>query len=281
MQLCGDAHLSNFGIYGSPERRLVFDINDFDETLPGPFEYDVKRLAASLVVAAQEQRPPRAEARGRDGGVRVYREAMAQFASMSTLDVWYAHVRGAARRGPAAGRGNLRTGKKKGKGKARGEGEGRRRRGWPRAAEAERKAREGPQPRQPAGPVEAGRAGRRPLPDRQRAAGRRAVPRAGRDVRRSVERARGVCTPVPRVPHDLQPDRRELLDRFEVVDWARKVVGVGSVGTRAFIVLLQGRDEGDPLFLQVKEATAVGPGGTTCRRAATASPASASSRASG
>ena len=93
VQLCGDAHLSNFGVYGSPERRLVFDINDFDETLPGPFEYDVKRLAASLTVAAHNNGFSTSDTKDvTRAAVASYREAMAAFAQMRTLDVWYAHV---------------------------------------------------------------------------------------------------------------------------------------------------------------------------------------------
>src|SRR4051794_2012723 len=93
VQLCGDAHLSNFGAFGSPERQLVFDINDFDETLPGPFEYDVKRLAASVTVAARNNGfAPTEVAAATAATVAAYREAMAEFASMTTLDVWYAHV---------------------------------------------------------------------------------------------------------------------------------------------------------------------------------------------
>src|SRR3954453_10480461 len=93
VQLCGDAHLSNFGVFGSPERRMVFDINDFDETLPGPFEYDVKRLAASLTVAARNNGFSKSDTRSiTRASVRAYREAMVEFSGMGTLDVWYAHM---------------------------------------------------------------------------------------------------------------------------------------------------------------------------------------------
>ena len=93
VQLCGDAHLSNFGAFGSPERRLLFDLNDFDETLPGPFEYDVKRLAASFTIAARNNGFGKADARAATGAsVAAYREAMAGFAAMGTLDIWYAHL---------------------------------------------------------------------------------------------------------------------------------------------------------------------------------------------
>ena len=92
-QLCGDAHLSNFGLFASPERRLLFDLNDFDETLPGPFEYDVKRMAASFMIAARNNGFSKADARAAtQASVTAYREAMADFAQMPTMDVWYAHL---------------------------------------------------------------------------------------------------------------------------------------------------------------------------------------------
>jgi len=92
-QLCGDAHLSNFGVFASPERRLLFDLNDFDETLPGPFEYDVKRMAASFMIAARNNGFSKADARAAtQASVTAYREAMAGFAQMPTMDVWYAHM---------------------------------------------------------------------------------------------------------------------------------------------------------------------------------------------
>ena len=93
VQCCGDAHLSNFGLYASPERRLVFDINDFDETLPGPFEYDVKRMAASFTVAARNNGFSRSDTRASTlASAAAYREAMSDFADMGTMDVWYAHL---------------------------------------------------------------------------------------------------------------------------------------------------------------------------------------------
>ena len=92
-QLCGDAHLSNFGVFASPERRLLFDLNDFDETLPGPFEYDVKRMAASFTIAARNNGFSKADTRAATlASVRAYREAMAEFAQMGTMDIWYAHL---------------------------------------------------------------------------------------------------------------------------------------------------------------------------------------------
>jgi uncharacterized protein (DUF2252 family) len=92
-QLCGDAHLSNFGLFASPERRLLFDLNDFDETLPGPFEYDVKRMAASFMIASRNNGFAKADARAATkASVTAYREAMATFAQMGTMDIWYAHL---------------------------------------------------------------------------------------------------------------------------------------------------------------------------------------------
>ena len=92
-QLCGDAHLSNFGAFASPERRLLFDLNDFDETLPGPFEYDVKRMAASFEIAARNNGFPAADTRAATlASVTAYREAMAEFAQMPTMDIWYAYL---------------------------------------------------------------------------------------------------------------------------------------------------------------------------------------------
>src|SRR6266699_2470908 len=92
-QLCGDAHLSNFGAFASPERRLLFDLNDFDETLPGPFEYDVKRMAASFTIAAHNNGFSTADTREATmASVRTYREAMASFAQMRTMHIWYAHL---------------------------------------------------------------------------------------------------------------------------------------------------------------------------------------------
>jgi hypothetical protein len=93
VQLCGDAHLSNFGMFASPERRLLFDLNDFDETLPGPFEYDVKRLAASVMIAGRNNGFTKADTRAATlASLAAYREAMASFAAMGTLDIWYAHL---------------------------------------------------------------------------------------------------------------------------------------------------------------------------------------------
>jgi uncharacterized protein (DUF2252 family) len=231
VQLCGDAHLSNFGVFGTPERNLVFDINDFDETHPGPWEWDVKRLAASIVVAGRE--------RGFAAGQRQaavlaateqYRTALRRFTAMTNLAVWYAHIdvdqvltaqRASVGRGTAA-----------------------------RTAAGLAKART-------------------------------------RDSVRALARLTTVVDGEPRIVSDpplivpmeellhgqehdqalawlqalirdygatLPPDRRRLLEQYHLVHAARKVVGVGSVGTRAWITLSLGHDGADPLFLQVKEA---------------------------
>jgi len=234
VQACGDAHLSNFGIFGSPERELVFDVNDFDETTPGPWEWDVKRLAASLEVAARGN-----GFAGKDrreivtAAVARYRRAMRDFAGMTNLDVWYAH----------ADLDDLRA-----------------------EFDAQMKKRE------------------RKIIDQDMAKART------RDSMQEVAklthlvdgRPRIISNPPLLVPvaellpkeqdlaafsaqltgliagyrRTLETDRRYLLEQYEAADMARKVVGVGSVGTRCWIVLMLGRDESDPLFLQVKEAQA-------------------------
>ncbi len=258
-QLCGDAHLSNFGAFASPERRLLFDLNDFDETLPGPFEYDVKRMAASFTIAARNNGFAQADTRTVTlASVRAYREAMAGFSRMGTMDIWYAYLDEdelmASIRNAVAGTKKAAKPARKG--------------GKKQAKEEEKLAK---------------------------VAQKRAVKTAGKAHTRDSLQAlsklgelvdgsyRIVSQPPVVVPFrdwattyglpadevdkvireqfrayraTLPDDRRDLLERFEVVDVARKVVGVGSVGTRAFIVLLQGRDAQDPLFLQVKEATA-------------------------
>jgi uncharacterized protein (DUF2252 family) len=256
-QLCGDAHLVNFGVFGSPERRLVFDLNDFDETLPGPFEYDVKRLAASLVIAARDNGFTRAE--GREAALAAaaaYRSAMASFAAMGTMDVWYASldedkiltaVRGAAKAAKKS------AGKAKGaqRDKARQQAKEARKAGQrTRQAGDKARARDSLQALSRLGELADGKyriASSPPLviPLRDLAP-ELAGDQLDKVIREQFQAYRAT----------LQPDRRHLLEQFEIVDVARKVVGVGSVGTRAFIGLLQGKDANDWLFLQVKEATA-------------------------
>jgi uncharacterized protein (DUF2252 family) len=244
VQLCGDAHLSNFGLYASPERALVFDLNDFDETLPGPFEYDVKRMSASFTIASRNNGFTKAETTAATlASVRAYREAMARFARMGTLEIWYARlseqellgaIRDLARVAGGPGKKAAKQGEKnalKIVSKARGR----------HSLQALSKLAEVVDGRyrivsQP--PIVI------PLRELPAAAGM-----SHDDLSQLIE------TQFRAYRSTLQSDRRQLLERFEVIDVARKVVGVGSVGTRAFIVLLQGRDQQDPLFLQVKEAS--------------------------
>jgi len=234
VQACGDAHLSNFGVFGSAERNLVFDVNDFDETLPGPWEWDVKRLAASLEVAGRGNGFAGKERRAIVvATVASYRQAMRGFASMSNLDLWY----------------------------ARADLEQLRAQLDPRLKARQRKA------------VDQGMAKARTRDSMQEVAklthlvdGR---PRIVADPplivpidqltpdemdRASIEAQ--VADLLAKYRRTLETDRRILIDQFEFCDLARKVVGVGSVGTRCWIALMLGRDAADPLFLQVKEAEA-------------------------
>jgi uncharacterized protein (DUF2252 family) len=245
VQLCGDAHLSNFGVFASPERTLLFDLNDFDETLPGPFEYDLKRMAASFTIAARNNGFSADDASTvTRASVTAYRTAMAGFAGMRTMDIWYARLseedltsalNAASSSLKGADKKLAKTAQKK-------------------VEKATRKAH---------------------TRDSLQALSKLAE---YIDGQYRIVNQPPVVVPMRELPathgysvdqleqmlHDqfreyratLEDDRRHLLERFEVVDMARKVVGVGSVGTRAFIVLLQGRDQQDPLFLQVKEATA-------------------------
>jgi uncharacterized protein (DUF2252 family) len=231
VQLCGDAHLSNFGLFAAPDRQLVFDLNDFDETHAGPWEWDVKRLAASIEIAGRDRRfRPKQRRDAVLAAVRRYRRAMREFAGMSTLDVWYSRVDGSSRVVD--------------------------------------------------GDVAAGEA----------AAVRRTVEKARRrDNLRALSRLTEVVDGRLRIASDpplvervedllpaddahdtheemqrvldgyvasLPDDRRHLISSYRFVDLARKVVGVGSVGTRAWIILMEGRDGQDPLMLQAKEAGA-------------------------
>ncbi len=225
VQLCGDAHISNFGMFASPERTLLFDLNDFDETHPGPFEWDVKRMAASAVLIARSNGLGGADQRSlARRSAQAYREAMRAFAKMTTLDVWYSRmdvsdlqrladsippeatlarvdrsVEGARRRTNLQAMAKLTT-----------------------VVDGQRQFVDDP-----------------PLlervdPDHAELLGQDAMA-AYRET--------------------LVSDRAVLLDQFHVVDVARKVVGVGSVGTRCYVLLMQGIDGGDPLMLQFKEAT--------------------------
>ena len=219
VQACGDAHLLNFGGFATPERRMVFDLSDFDETLPAPWEWDVKRLAASAAVAGRSLGLPEAEnAAAARAAVRAYRGAMGRFARMNTLDVWYARL-------------DLEE-------IAQTEGAA----GWYR-----RFAREvnDPRPAAHAFPkiVEGSRKTPRIADDPPRIYHSRRRRDVESDARPFLRRFR----------KSLPEDRRRLLDRFRLADVARMVVGVGSVGTRCAVALLLAGEE-DPLFLQVKEA---------------------------
>jgi uncharacterized protein (DUF2252 family) len=226
-QLCGDAHLSNFGAYASPERALLFDVNDFDETLPGPWEWDVKRLATSLVVAGRDSGFDAVACREAAGASVVsYRRRMAEFSEMGELEVWYSRVGEEDLRGLLSGAKSKKTAKKLNKAvlKARGRDSLQALSKLTRVVDGRRKIIDDP-----------------PLLVR--------IPE-GDELRVEVNAI------LESYKRTLQEDRRHLLERYRFVDAARKVVGVGSVGTRAYVVLLEGRDEVDPLFLQVKEAGA-------------------------
>ncbi len=234
VQACGDAHLSNFGLFGSAERRLVFDVNDFDETLPGPWEWDVKRLAASLEVAARENGFPTKQRREVVlAAVSRYRQAMRQFAGMTDLDVWYASADVTALRAQFDSRLQERQRKALDKGLTKA----RTRDSMQSLAKLTRMVDGRPRiisdppllvPVEELIPAETARA----------------------DLEGELANLVG------KYQRTLETDRRYLLQQFEFCDMARKVVGVGSVGTRCWIVLMLGRDESDPLFLQVKEAEA-------------------------
>src|SRR5437773_4376727 len=257
-QLCGDAHLSNFGLFASPERRLLFDVNDFDETLPGPFEWDVKRMAASFEIAARNNGFSKADKRAAVlASVTAYREAMASFAQMGTMDIWYAHLDEDELM--ASVRSTVAETTKQAKGAKAATKEPKAARKLAKLAEkrAEKTAakahtRDSLQALSKLGELVDGR---------YRIVSQPPIVVPMRDLeatyglsREEIERALHEQFRAYRAT--LQDDRRQLLERFELVDMARKVVGVGSVGTRAFIGLLQGRDQQDPVCLQVKEASA-------------------------
>jgi len=233
VQACGDAHLSNFGLFGSPERKLVFDVNDFDETLPGPWEWDVKRLAASMEVAARDNGFADKDRRKilLATGAR-YRATMRQLAGLGNLDVWYTQIDIEELRARFDSQLQDRQRKALDKGLAKA-----RTRDSMQALSKLCRMENG-QPRiTPDPPVV--------VPIRDLVGGEEFN---GRDVQSELVSLLG------KYRRTLEPDRRVLLEQYEFTDMARKVVGVGSVGTRCWIVLMLGRDENDPLFLQVKEA---------------------------
>jgi uncharacterized protein (DUF2252 family) len=231
VQCCGDAHLSNFGVFASPEQRLVFDVNDFDETLPGPWEWDVKRLAVSMLIAARDN-----GCRARDeerivlDTVARYRTAMTEFAAMKDLDVWYSRLEIESLIQELAPQFKQVQRAEKALAKARTKD----------SMTAFSKLTESVD-----GEVRIVDQSPLIVPIEQLATGRErdemfeALHQLLRDLRQTLEF-----------------DHRVLLERFRLIDFARKVVGVGSVGTRAWIALLLGRDGEDPLFLQMKEPEA-------------------------
>ncbi|MDX3854522.1 DUF2252 domain-containing protein [Streptomyces sp. AK02-01A] len=219
VQLCGDAHLLNFGVSASPGGTLLFDLNDFDETLPGPFEWDVKRLGASVAVAALDNGQSDAQARRAvQAAAEAYRKSMRRMAALGELDVWYEQT------GPADILPLVQPGRHR-------------------------------------------RAETNATPPRPRTA-LRALEKLtdAPDGRRRITPDPPLLEPLGRIDtaalrtiftgyrSTLPEARRTLLDRFAFVEAARKVTGVGSVGTRCYVVLLEGRNAGDPLFLQIKEA---------------------------
>jgi uncharacterized protein (DUF2252 family) len=237
-QLCGDAHLSNFGGFASPSRDLIFDLNDFDETLPGPFEWDVKRLAASFEIAGRDRGfDDRARRAGVLAVVRAYRESMRAFAEMTNLQVWYSRLD--ATELVAALR--SQQGKKQAKVVKQAAEKAQTKDSMKAFAKLTHEV-DG-EPRIVSDP---------PL----------IVPiaeifeSAGLDETTANKMTEEILEVFRGYRRTLQPDHRTLLEGFRVADLARKVVGVGSVGTRCWILLLLGRDERDPLFLQVKETGA-------------------------
>ena len=233
VQACGDAHLSNFGIFAAPDRREVFDINDFDETLPGPWEWDVKRLAASVAIAGRDRDfTPKETRTAVLRTVRSYREAMREFAAMRNLEVWYARLDVDTLLAELVQVATPKAMKETRKGVAKAG-----KKNSLRAFDRLVRVVDG-EPRIISDP---------PLlvPARELVSEETAKKLEGR-----------LLELLGRYRESLGGDRRHLLDSYRFVEMARKVVGVGSVGTRAWVVLMMGRDGQDPLFLQAKEAKA-------------------------
>jgi uncharacterized protein (DUF2252 family) len=233
VQCCGDAHLSNFGVFASPERKLVFDINDFDETLPGPWEWDVKRLAVSMLIAARDDGfTVKDQDRIVLETVAQYRNAMREFAGMHNLDVWYAHMEIEPLLREYASQFNPKRVKATEKVLAKA----RTRDSMSTFSKLCQRANGRPEIVDESPLI----VPLRVLLDTDGAAA------WFTELRKLMRTYRST----------LQHDRRVLLEQFHLADFARKVVGVGSVGTRAWIGLMFGRDDDDPLFLQMKEAEA-------------------------
>jgi uncharacterized protein (DUF2252 family) len=231
VQVCGDAHLSNFGGYAAPDRNLVFDLNDFDETIPGPWEWDMKRLAASIAIVGRERRFSRSARQGMVlAAAEAYRTGMREFADMSNLEVWYARLTVADVVTRWGGRLDARTMRSFAQRmhKAMTKDSTSAAVKLTRLVDGERRMLSDPPLVTPIADL---------MDGRERAATEKAVRGGLRAYLRS-----------------LAGDRRHLLDQYRYVDMARKVVGVGSVGTRAWVVLLRGVDDNDHLMLQLKEA---------------------------
>jgi uncharacterized protein (DUF2252 family) len=233
VQCCGDAHLSNFGVFASPERRLVFDLNDFDETLPGPWEWDVKRLAASMLIAARDNEFSADE---QDTivleTVGQYRASMRTFAAMKNLDVWYARVDIEQFLDEFGSQLTRKMASRTGKALAKARTKDSMSAFSKLAKVVDGKAEIVAEP-----PLIV------PISDILQ----------GDELEVMLE---GLTELLNSYGQTLGYDRRELFESFRLADFARKVVGVGSVGTRAWIALMMGLDGGDPLFLQLKEAEA-------------------------
>jgi uncharacterized protein (DUF2252 family) len=232
VQLCGDAHLSNFGGFASPERDMLFDLNDFDETLPGPWEWDVKRLAASLDIAGRDRGFSVKQRRCIVmGAMAKYRETMQRLAEKGELAIWYERIDQAeinARFGTQATARQIKTFQKAVE-KARRKDSMRAFTKLASTTDGKPKIISDPPLVVPIRDL---------VPDGE----------AG-ELQETMRTILGVYKA------SLPEDRVRLLDRYRFADIARKVVGVGSVGTRAWVILMIGRDEGDPLFLQAKEAS--------------------------
>jgi uncharacterized protein (DUF2252 family) len=233
VQLCGDAHLSNFGGFASPERDLVFDLNDFDETLPGPWEWDVERLVASIEVAGRQNGYADDVRRRivRDAAAE-YRHAMHRFAQMGILDVWYSRLDQSALLHAFSASAKRRQLKRLDKSVAKARTKDSSRAFTKLATEENGSVRIASDP-----PLIV------PIDD--------LLPGA-----QAAELQRDMRSLLDAYRDSLSDDRAHLLERYGYADLARKVVGVGSVGTRAWVILMLGRDSGDPLFLQAKEAEA-------------------------
>jgi uncharacterized protein (DUF2252 family) len=233
VQACGDAHLTNFGVFAAPDRRLLFDLNDFDETLPGPWEWDVKRLAASFAIAGRERSfKPKRRAAAVLAAVASYREAMRTFADQTNLEVWYARLDVEDELAKLEGEADPEEEKRlrRNVAKARGKDHLRALGRLTQVVDGELRFRSEPPLMVPVDEL---------LPAAE-----------GADLREGL----GVVTENYR--DSLPPDRQHLFDGYRFRDIARKVVGVGSVGTRAWVLLFTGADDSDPLVLQAKEAEA-------------------------